>query len=82
VGKITEENVQYSYRIFRLGYEIILDRVVRFDIYPIQFTWYTINDNPTLEHQYIPAIGVTRNGVFNPGVGVHIVFNKVKKKKK
>ena len=82
VSNITEENIQYRYMIFRLGYEIILDRVVRFDIYPIQFTWHSIKDNPMLNHEYIPAIGVTRNGAFNPGFGVHIVFNKIKKKKK
>jgi len=81
-GQISEENVPYQYTIFRLGYEVILDRVIRFDIYPVQFTNHSIIEQTLLDHQYIPAIGVTRNGSFNPGFGVHIVLNQIKKKKK
>lgn len=82
VGKHVEEGVEYHFTEFRLGYEIILDRVIRFDIYPIQFTYYNIPNPQILSHQYVPAVGITKNGRYNPGFGIHIVLNQIKKKKK
>ncbi len=79
--EVTDENIAYNYAEVRLGFEIIIDRVVRFDIYPIQFTSYTLTTRTTTDHQYIPAIGVTKNGGFNPGLGVHIVINQILKEK-
>lgn len=76
----TEENIGYQFYEFRLGYELIVDRVVRFDIYPIQLTKATATDKQNLEHQYFPAIGVARNSIFNPGIGIHLIINQVKKK--
>lgn len=81
LGRYVEEGIAYKFTEFRLGYEIILDRVIRFDIYPIQFTYHTIDNPQVLSHQYIPAIGITKNGHFNPGFGMHIVLNQIKKKK-
>ncbi|MFT5723564.1 MAG: hypothetical protein ACI9JN_000678 [Bacteroidia bacterium] len=78
---LMEEKLAYTYTEFRVGYEIILDRVIRFDIYPIQFTYHSLSANATFDHQFIPAIGVTKNGHFNPGMGVHIVLNQIKGKK-
>lgn len=78
--EIQEEGIDYVYFETRLGFEIILDRVVRFDVYPLQFTWSNITSDSKLNHQYIPAIGITRNGIYNPGLGVHIAINQIRKK--
>jgi hypothetical protein len=81
LSQVIDEQVDYTFTEFRLGYELILDRVIRFDIYPVQFTYHTITSVSKLNHQYIPAIGITKNGHYNPGFGVHIVLNQIKNKK-
>lgn len=80
-AQVTEQNVRYSYSELRIGYEILFDRVVRFDIYPFQLTRHTLKEEAFLNHQYIPAIGITKNGPFNPGFGIHIAINQLKSKK-
>jgi hypothetical protein len=77
----TEENMRYRYSEIRIGVELIIDRVIHFDIYPLQFTYYNITSDTYWPHQYIPAIGVVRNGVYNPGFGMHIIINQSRKKK-
>ena len=78
---ITKEDFDLDYRFveWRIGYEMIVDRVVRFDIYPIQFTYATILNPGDIEHQYIPAIGAIRQTTFNPGLGIHFLINQNKK---
>jgi len=77
----TEENMRYRYSELRIGVELIIDRVIHFDIYPLQFTYYKMLSETYWPHQYIPAIGVVRNGVYNPGLGMHIIINQSKKRK-
>ena len=79
--RVTREDFELSYRFveWRLGYEMIIDRVVRFDLYPIQFTNATILNPGDIEHQYIPAIGAIRQTTFNPGLGIHLLINQNKK---
>lgn len=78
---VSREDFDLNYRFveWRLGYEMIIDRVVRFDIYPIQFTNATILNPGDIEHQYIPAIGAIRQTTFNPGLGIHLLINQNKK---
>ena len=79
--EVIDERISYTYTELRLGFEVLIDRVIRFDIYPIQFTSYNITSNTSVPHQYIPAIGVVRNGGYNPGLGIHIAINQILKEK-
>lgn len=77
----TQNNIDYTYLELRLGFEVIVDRVIRFDVYPVQFTFYEFKSAVDLPYRYIPATGLMKYGNFNPGLGIHANINQLKRKK-